>query len=386
MTCQATAPTETSHGPALPVSSLVIEGLTAGYRTGPRRSHITVLHEVDLTVHTGELLAILGPSGCGKSTLLRAIAGLHPADAGRIELGGRLVTDQRHATPPERRGVGLVPQDSALFPHRSIAENIEFGLRSRRADRPRPNRAARRERVQELLDLVGLRGYEHRHPHELSGGERQRVALARALAPEPAIILLDEAFGALDASLRGQLRADVRAILRRSGATAILVTHDQDEALSISDRVAIMRDGRIVQVGAPSDLYSTPVDAWTARFLGECNVLPGDSDGTSARSSLGAIRTTLRPGPVQILIRPEQVQLSEPTPDGSEVRAEVTTVEYRGHSTYYRVFLPASGEIITVHALGGCRYPVGSVISVMLNGTAQVIAATDEPPGETNTA
>lgn len=214
MTCQANARTETPHEPAFPVPSLMVEGLTASYRTGQRRNDLTVLHEVDLTVHVGELLAVLGPSGCGKSTLLRVIAGLHPADAGRIELGGRVVTDQRRSTPPERRGVGLVPQDSALFPHRSVAENIEFGLRSRRDGRPRPSRAARAERVRELLDLIGLRGYDRRYPHELSGSERQRVALARAIAPEPAIILLDEAFGALDATLRGQLRTDVRAILR----------------------------------------------------------------------------------------------------------------------------------------------------------------------------
>ncbi|MFT3877621.1 MAG: ABC transporter ATP-binding protein [Propioniciclava sp.] len=347
-------------------------GLCASYHGERRAASTQVLHEVDLTVRSGELLAVLGPSGCGKTTLLRVIAGLHPADGGRIELGGRLVCDRDVSVPPERRGVGLVPQDSALFPHRDVAANIEFGLRSRRGG-VRLDRAARRERVRHLLDLVDLPGYGHRYPHELSGGERQRVALARALAPEPAIVLLDEAFGALDASLRAQVRTDVRAILRRTGSTAILVTHDQDEALSIADRIAVLRAGRVAQVGSPRAVYERPADAWTARFLGECSVLPGLSDGRRATCAAGSVPSNVRPGPVEVLARPEQIALAAVAP--SEPGVAIGTVlgaDYRGRSTLYRLQL-TGGEEVVAHADGAVRHEIGTVLQVSLRGNVHVL-------------
>jgi len=222
-----------------------------------------VLDDVSLTVADGELLVLVGPSGCGKSTLLRSIAGLEPSTTGNLELGG---VDISHL-PPERRRIGLVFQDHALFSHRRVDQNIAFGLRSL----PRADRAAR---VEEMLALVRLPGVGHRYPHELSGGEQQRVALARALAPDPAIVLLDEPFASLDPSLREEVRNDVVDALRARNAAAVLVTHERDEALGLGDRVAVMNNGRILQVGRPDEVYSHPVDRFVAGFLGDASFLP----------------------------------------------------------------------------------------------------------------
>jgi len=222
-----------------------------------------VVDDVTLEVRERELLTLVGPSGCGKSTLLRLIAGLERPSSGTITLGGLDVTD----VAPERRRIGLVFQEHALFPHLTVGRNVAFGLR--RLDRRR-----RAERIEEMLELVRLTGATRRYPHELSGGEQQRVALARALAPDPAAVLLDEPFANLDASLRDELRADVVAALRNRGATALLVTHDRDEALALGDRVAVMRDGAIVQVDRPEVVWSAPNDEFVAGFLGPMSLLP----------------------------------------------------------------------------------------------------------------
>ena len=231
--------------------------------------------------------------------------------------------------------------------------------------------------------MVGLNDYGRRYPDELSGGERQRVALARALAPKPAIVLLDEAFGALDASLRAQLRTDVREILRRTAATAILVTHDQAEALSMADRMAIMRAGTIVQTGSPSALYGAPIDAWTAGFLGECSILSGASDGRRAHCALGAVEVlppadgpvVLSTGPVQIVVRPEQLRVADTQPDGSSTRVAVRALEYRGPSTLYHLRIIGSGESLMTLATGEARFPVGSTLYASLRGPVHTIPA-----------
>ena len=303
--------------------AVTVRGVCATYEPQEK----DVLHDVHLTIHPSELLAILGPSGSGKTTLLRAIAGLHRISDGEITVDGRVVADRSISLPPEQHRVGLVPQDAALFPHRRVRANIEFGLKPSLFGGA--SRSDRKARALELLDLVALTGFGDRYPDQLSGGQRQRVALARALAPAPTVVLLDEAFGALDASLRSQLRLEVRDILRQSGTASVLVTHDQDEALSVADRVAIMRDGHLVQVGTPQELYSAPVDLWTANFLGECTTLPGYSDGRGVDTVLGRFDAHCPQGSVHAVIRPENLTLSE----GST--AEIVSVEFRGPSSLY---------------------------------------------------
>ena len=229
-----------------------------------------IVDDVSFEVADGELFALVGPSGCGKSSLLRLIAGLDPTAGGRVVLAGRDVT----ALAPEKRRIGLVFQDHALFPHRRIDQNIAFGL-------GRMDRRDRARRVEELLELVRLPGMAKRYPHELSGGEQQRIALARALAPDPAVVLLDEPFASLDPSLRDDVRTDVVAALRDRGAAAVMVTHERDEALAIGDRVAVMSAGRILQIDRPEEVYERPVDRFVAEFLGEAAFLPTD-DGRVA--------------------------------------------------------------------------------------------------------
>jgi len=233
-----------------------------------------VLAGLDLEVPAGSLTAILGPSGSGKTTLLRLLAGFERADTGTIGIGGVLVDGPGAYLPPERRRIGYVPQEGSLFPHLTVAGNVGFGLAARK------HGAGQRRggKVDGLLETVGLGGFGRRYPHQLSGGQQQRVALARALAIEPALVLMDEPFASLDAHLRAAVRADVQAIFRAAGTTAILVTHDQDEALSMADRVAVLRAGQIAQCAPPQELYIRPADPHLARFIGEANLLDGELD------------------------------------------------------------------------------------------------------------
>ena len=294
---------------------------TALQLRGVRKSYpgVRALESVDLDVEAGEVLAILGPSGCGKTTLLRSVAGFERIDAGRISLNGHAVALDGLHLPTHRREVGIVPQEGALFPHLSVADNVGFGL-----PRRSPARAAR---IEEFLDLVGLAGLGRRMPHELSGGQQQRVALARALAPGPALVLLDEPFSALDAALRTELRADVRRVLHERDMTALLVTHDQSEALSVADRVAVMSAGRVIQTATPLDLYAHPATPWVATFLGEACWLAGDAEGGELSTGLGplAVGAGVR-GRARALVRPEQVVVA---PGGAP--ATVTAVAFHGH-------------------------------------------------------
>jgi len=264
---------------------------------------VVAVDGVDLDVRRGEFLGVLGPSGCGKTTLLRLIAGFERPDGGGVEIDGRAVTGPRRNLPPEERRVGMVFQESALFPHLDVAGNIGFGL----------SRGGRGARIAELVALVGLAGLQRRMPHELSGGQQQRVALARALAPDPALILLDEPFSGLDATLRAQLRLEVRDILRAAGATTVFVTHDQAEALEISDRVAVMRSGRIEQISTPDQLYLRPVNRFVAGFVGEANLLPGEVRHGEVMTLVGRFRAgddSLADGVrAVVLLRPEQLHM-----------------------------------------------------------------------------
>jgi iron(III) transport system ATP-binding protein len=288
---------------------------------------VRAVREVNLEIERGELVAVLGPSGCGKTTLLRTIAGFERPDAGCVVVGEEVVAGPGRFVPPEKRRIGMVFQDYALFPHLTVEANIGFGL----ATRPREQRNSLTRRT---LELVGLQHKAASHPHELSGGERQRVALARALAPEPALVLLDEPFSSLDATLRAGLRREVELILRDAEATVLLVTHDQEEALSLADRLAVLREGRIVQVGAPEEVYGRPASRWAAQFVGEVNVLAGVARGSGVETELGVFDLRApASGSVHVAVRPEQLELRADH-DGN---AEVIAREFRGHDVLYRL-------------------------------------------------
>jgi iron(III) transport system ATP-binding protein len=258
---------------------------------------------IDVEVPRGLVLALLGPSGCGKTTMLRLIAGFERPSAGSVEIDGALVAGEGVWVPPERRRVGMVFQDYALFPHLSVARNVAYGLH----EWPRHKATGR---VAEVLALVGLQGLEQRYAHELSGGQQQRVALARALAPQPAVILMDEPFSNLDAALRAQVRTDVKRILSEASATAVFVTHDQEEAFAIADEVAVMRAGRIAQRADPEELYRAPADRGVAGFIGDADFLPGRSLGSQVETELGSL-CLANPfhGPVEVVLRPEDLRL-----------------------------------------------------------------------------
>lgn len=280
-----------------------------------------VVHEVDLDVAEGAVDAVLGASGSGKSTLLLAVAGILPLAAGEIAIDGTAVAGPGRGLPPERRGIGWVPQDASLFPHLTVAENIAFGL-------PRRDRG-RAARVEELLALVRLEGLGHRSPADLSGGQAQRVALARALAPRPRLVLLDEPFSALDAQLRVGLRREVGRILREAGATALLVTHDQDEAFALADRVSVLRRGRIEQTGTAEELFARPATAWLARFLGESTLVPATREGDAWATPLGrvpAAADAIGDDRALLVVRPEQLK-----PYAAGVPLHVRDIEYSGH-------------------------------------------------------
>ena len=312
---------------------------------------------LDLDVEAGELVTVIGPSGCGKSTLLRLVAGLERPDAGTIAVAGEAVARPGHFVPPERRRVGLVFQDHALFPHLSVARNVAFGL-----DRlPRPRRDAR---VEEVLSLVRLTHLAGRYPHELSGGEQQRVALARALAPEPTVVLLDEPFSSLDENLRAQVRAELVGVLRATGTTAVLVTHDQTEALSIGDRVVVMRDGRIEQTDTPQDIFERPATRFAASFMGDADFLPAHVHHALLTCEIGVVSTV--PGwsgvdaDVEVVLRPHEVALTAVPTGGAD--GVVTAVEYHGAFVLHTVRL-GSGQTVRSWQPHAVRHPVGTVVA-----------------------
>jgi len=295
------------------------------------------VEDLTLAVMEGDLVVLLGPSGSGKTTTLRLIAGFERPDAGEVCIGGRLVASPGCYVPPEARGVGIVFQDYALFPHLTVGENIAFGLHGREW-----GRGSRDERLRKMLALVGLTGLEKRYPHQLSGGQQQRVALARALAPGPAVVLLDEPFSNLDTALRARVRAEVAEILRAAGATAVFVTHDQEEALSMADQVAVMSRGRILQMAGPDELYQRPVSREVAAFVGEANFLAGAARAGLVECELGVIPCHDAPeGAVDLLVRPEYVL---PRADGDGV-GELVAKEFYGHDQLFTVRLD-SGTLI----------------------------------------
>ena len=319
---------------------------------------------LNLAVKSGRILALLGPSGCGKTTTLRLIAGFEQPDAGEILVGGRVVSSAAGLLPPEKRRIGMVFQEGALFPHLTVEQNVGYGL-SKDADRS--------VRISEALELAGLSGMRRRMPHELSGGQQQRVALARALAPRPEILLLDEPFSNLDAKLREQLRHDVVAILRASGVTAVFVTHDQEAAMCIGDEVALMNEGRLEQTGSPASVFHSPATRYAAQFLGTVDFLPVRFEDGQMTSELGPLSWNgtqlidgLTPGNsgsmrLEMMVRPDCIECY-PDDDGKSV---IVDREFRGAFYLYSVRLPSGLEVrcLLSHI---AEFPIGAAVSVRM--------------------
>ena len=349
---------------------LDIQAVTKNYGS------LRALDGIDLQVPAGSRTAIVGPSGSGKTTLLRIIAGFEASDAGRVSLGDQLLADGLRAVPAHRRGIGFVPQEGALFPHLSVADNIGFGLA-----RNAPGRA---ERIAELMQMVALDATMlTRRPHALSGGQQQRVALARALAQRPRLMLLDEPFSALDTGLRASTRKAVAQLLGAAGVTTILVTHDQAEAMSFADQVAVMRAGRLVQVGAPQDLYLHPVDPVTADFLGESIMLPAQVAQGWATCALGVIgvNNPARSGAAQIMLRPEQFVLTVVSAETLSLNAQaclgvVEDVDFGGTLCGLSVRLLGAAQADSAPLLVRTPAihipPVGATVQISVQGQAHV--------------
>ncbi|WP_097008331.1 ABC transporter ATP-binding protein [Natronoarchaeum philippinense] len=334
--------TDAERADARRETALSVDGVSKSFGTEQ------AVEDLSLSVRKGELLTLLGPSGCGKTTTLRLVAGLEQPDEGRIELGDRTVTDDETFVAPEERDVGVVFQGFALFPHLTAAENVAFGLEDL-------DGAERDERVSDLLELVGLADQGEAYPDELSGGQQQRVALARSLAPEPEILLLDEPFSNLDVDLRVEMREEVRRILKESGVTAISVTHDQEEALSISDRVAVMHDGHIEQLGRPEAVFQRPTSRFVAGFLGHASFLTGSVDGDDVETPIATIDRDRIYGfapeyddaDIDVLVRPDD--LMAVSADEEDANGRITYRRYLGPSVLYRVELDSGNTIECMH-------------------------------------
>jgi iron(III) transport system ATP-binding protein len=361
------------------VSRLSVTELWKGYATA------AVLQGVELEAPAGSLTAVLGLSGCGKTTLLRVIAGFERAERGAVSLGGLTLDDGRSYLAPERRSVGYVPQEGALFPHLSVQQNVGFGL---------PRRERRGSQVTELLEMVGIAPLAKRLPHELSGGEQQRAALARALARRPQALLLDEPFSSLDATLRARVREEVVALLREQGVTTVLVTHDQEEALSLADSVAVLRDGRIIQHGTPPELYERPADERLARFLGAVNVIDARFERGVALTALGELELRgERPAPDAstgtVLLRPEQLEVRTLAPSAGDerdsagsLRGRVEQCRYYGHDAVLHI-RPDSAEgleqahedteLLLARVHGEQALAVGTPVTVAAHGPATAL-------------
>jgi len=328
-----------------------------------------VVDDVSLEVAAGKVTCLLGPSGCGKSTTLRMIAGVERPDTGSIRIDGRTVSEGAVFLPPEARGVGLMFQDFALFPHLTVAQNVAFGLRG--------DRAAKAHRVDELLERVNLAGFGPKHPHELSGGEQQRVALARALAPRPRVMLMDEPFSGLDNRLRDGIRDTTLELLKEEGTAVLLVTHEPDEALRMGDEIALMRDGRVVQRGSPYNIYNAPADRAAAAFFSDINVIRGVSRGALTETPFGAFLTPGHAdgGEVEIVIRPQHLKIDfdragrgpDPTPqDGTAARGTVLRSRFLGRESLVDFAMDYGGQKLTASVPGVFLPRPGTALWLMI--------------------
>lgn len=317
----------------MPVPTLILDNISHAYGA------VQAVREVGLAVDAGEVVCLVGPSGCGKSTLLRVAAGLEARQVGTVTIDGRVVADGRTDVPPERRGVGLVFQDFALFPHLNVLGNVAFGLGEL-------GQGERKRVAGSILERVGMAGFAAAYPHELSGGEQQRVALARALAPSPKVMLLDEPFSGLDTRLRDQVRDESLHILKDSDAATLIVTHDSDEAMFMADRIAVMRDGSLAQLGAPSDLYFSPRDAFVTEFFSEINRLDGVVADGRVMTPVGAVAAPdIADGTrVDVLIRPEAVRIADGQGGGADATAQVVAARLLGRTSLLHLAIGAGEE------------------------------------------
>jgi len=351
--------------PASPETGVIhLEEVNVAYGDAP------VLDGFSLRVRAGEFVSVLGRSGVGKTTALRVIAGFERVSAGYVRLGGLLVGSSFVHVPPDRRRVGIVFQDYALFPHLTVAENVAFGLQGL-------DRREREARVRPVIEMTGLSGLERRYPHEMSGGQQQRVALARALAPRPVALLLDEPFSNLDRDLRATLRREVRDIVKRAGATTVLVTHDREEALALADRVAVMGNGRVEQIGSPEEVYERPVSPEVARMTGPCEVIPGTVRGGAVITEAGEFPAAVGPAAisetsVQAVMRAADLELELAGPEAAEAGAVVVYREFRGEFTQYGVRLP-SGVTLRVRGRSGATVSDGARVTVRTRPGAKVL-------------
>ncbi len=334
--------------------ALALDGVSHDY------GDVRAVERIDLRVGAGELVCLLGPSGCGKTTVLRIAAGLEELQEGRVAIAGREVARPGVSLPPEARGVGLVFQDYALFPHLTVAENVAFGL----ADQPPP---ARRAAAQAMLERVGMAGHARRYPHVLSGGEQQRVALARALAPRPRLLLLDEPFSGLDIRLRDEVRGETLKVLDDAGISTLIVTHDPEEAMYMADRIAVMGAGRIVQEGSPAEVYRAPVNAFVATFLSDVNRMHGTVEGGAVASPFGALAADgIADGVrVDVLARPEALSLADGG-GAATAAATVVAVHPLGHSNIVVLRLDADGTELRARVPGSTTPTPGARVAVAL--------------------
>ncbi|MCX4028674.1 ABC transporter ATP-binding protein [Endozoicomonas sp. SM1973] len=329
---------------------LALDDVHSGY------NHHTIVHQISFHINPGDICSLLGPSGCGKTTTLRAIAGFESVSQGSIKLADTLLSSPKKSIPPEQRKIGMVFQDYALFPHLTVAKNIAFGL---------PKQASKAATIETLLKLVNLTGYEERYPHELSGGQQQRVALARALAPAPKLLLMDEPFSNLDVDLRRRLSEEVREILKSQGISAILVTHDQEEAFSFSDKVGVMKDGKLLQWDTPYNLYHEPRSHFVANFIGQGHFIRGNAiSPESVATELGELTGNRSYNwvvgtPIEVLLRPDDVIEAPDSP----IKAEVVQKVFKGAMTHYHLRLP-TGSIVESLIPSHHNYEVGEQIGI----------------------
>ena len=331
--------------------------------TYPNAPH-PALQDLSLTIEEGTILSVLGPSGCGKTTVLRSIAGFERPQTGQIRIAGRAVCDETHWVPPETRGVGMVFQDYALFPHLTVAENVAFGLHQ-------TEKTTTARIVNETLNFVGLKGLGDRYPHELSGGQQQRVAIARALAPKPVVILLDEPFSNLDPDMRGQMREEVQEILQRSGTTAVLVTHDHDEAFAMADHIAVLNAGRLEQFDTPETIYHTPSTRFVANFVGQADFLPGRVENGKIQTEVGLFENVAghpHGRDVEIMIRPDDVHIIPASPGGARILCRI----FKGSENLYTVLLP-SGQLLHSSEASTTVYPIGTTVELKVVATHVVL-------------